>query len=1159
MIPQALHRTQGNPYYIYAPDYRDTSSGVCVMHFLCHALNISGQEAYVVGCTVVNPNLRTPALTDVVRHVHKVRGVSPIAVYPEVISGNPLGSPVVVRYMLNRDGFLNGLEVGGQKSDLYYYYAHDFADGKLLHDMLTLPTIDSTLFAPPVQPIARRGHYLYLHRFDAQQVDYSLLPADVQVLSLSNPRTLPELAVLFQSAQTLYTYEISATCTMALMCGCPVIYLRGGHVHELPFTEHIGDAGAAMLDEPGGIERARHSVGLARQRLLRMEDEFWPQLKAFIGHTQRVAAEHSATSQTPSVRDWLLHRQLTPVQRALVDVQRNALTGQTRLSVVVSDNSGEYRALSDTLESLALWSTSSPLQLRVYVVSRQPLPSLLASNVQWIDGEPEVGLLNQIAEHDDGQWLLLMESGEELLPSGCVMLDLELPGAQGCRMLYADEIYRTQGGASPVLRPDMNLDYLLSIPAIMARHWIIRRELLLQVGGFDRQLPNALELGVILRLIEAHGLDGIGHLDEPLVICDAADMSANPDEVAQIRRHLVARDYPQAQVLETPPRHYHIDYSHSGQPTVSILIAVRDQLDLVRRCVDSLLSKTRYSAFELILLDSASQSPALQEWLEQLVVAGQGLIKVIRDEAALNFSALYNLGARHAQGDFLLLLNNDCVAFDEQWLEHLLNHAMRPEVGVVAPKLLDIEGKLAHAGYVLGLNGSAASPGVGLENSEAGYLQYLLVDRDVSAVSGACLMIRRELFESLGGMDESAFALRFNDLDLCLRASAQGLLNVWNARALVACERVDGWTGELRKPDLRVRLRQDEDNLHARWHDSLIRDPAYNKNLSLRGAGHELPALHALTWRPLSWRPLPVVLVHPDSERPQRCIDTFEQLLEHGQVDGCSIPVLLSGPELGRLNPDVVVFAHVADSARIATVGTDYARHSAFKVLEVEELPQDERAWQLLHDALAVVDRVVVATERLAHDLAHMHADVRVRATRLMPPWQKPLIARPSPEKLRIGCPVQLETLAMVEPILRACAGRAHWVLWGDVPAHLAPLVEEVHPQDITSQPELLHSLALDLALIPMPPGVSPPPELALRLAASGVAIISNDDQAQVRDWPMTFVVNRSEHWIEAVDAYLQAPQNARAAGLRLRQVVEGTGFFDAVHREVCLRSWMQS
>ncbi len=620
-----LHAKPRHPYYICAPDYRETSSGVCVLHYLCHALNLAGHEAYLAQC-VTHPALRTPILTDELRRRHIASGQVPIAVYPEVMQGNPIGAPIVVRYILNREGFLTGRAIDASDTDLLFYYTQDFAGDANSHNLLLLPIIDSHLFSPPQFPTLRSGSYLYLHRIDRSLVDYSLMPEDVQILSLDQPKTLQQLADIFRSASVLYSYEVSATCTSAMLCGCPVIYMPGGHVTSQPFIEQFGHAGSALYDEEGGLERARTSILQARMRWLDIEKAFWPQLDAFIGTTQRAAEQRLVERQLPSIRDWLINRQLTTHQQALVDKKRHTLIGQTCLSVVVSDNSGEYRALSDTLESLALWSTSSPLQLRVYVVSRQPLPSLLASNVQWIDGEPEVGLLNQIAEHDDGQWLLLMESGEELLPSGCVMLDLELPGAQGCRMLYADEIYRTQGGASPVLRPDMNLDYLLSIPAIMARHWIIRRDLLLQVGGFDRQLPNALELGVILRLIEAHGLDGIGHLDEPLVICDAADMSANPDEVAQIRRHLVARDYPQAQVLETPPRHYHIDYSHSGQPTVSILIAVRDQLDLVRRCVDSLLSKTRYSAFELILLDSASQSPALREWLEQLVVAGQGLI-----------------------------------------------------------------------------------------------------------------------------------------------------------------------------------------------------------------------------------------------------------------------------------------------------------------------------------------------------------------------------------------------------------------------------------------------------------------------------------------------------------------------------------------------------
>lgn len=1158
MKTSSLHGKTNNPYYLYAPDYRDTSSGVCVMHYLCHALNISGQEAYVIGCKVTNPKLRTPVLTDAVIQLHKTMGAAPIAVYPEVLSGNPLNCPVVVRYMLNRDGFINGLHVAAQESDLFFYYAHDFGEGKRRKDMLTLPMIDSSLFAPRPEPVVRSGNYLYLHRFDADQVDYGLLPPDIQVLSLSNPRTLPQLAELFQTAEALYSYEISATCTMALLCGCPVVYLSGGHVKTLPFTEHIGDAGTTMLEEPGGLERARQSVGLARQRLLHMEDEFWPQLEHFIQRTQRSAADYLDANRHPSVRDWLLNRMLTPVQQRLAEERRVALRNQTSLAIVVTDHQGDAQALSFTLESLLLWSANSPLGLRTYVVSQQPPQTSLPSNVHWLNSTPGTAILNQIIQQDDSDWLLLLAAGDEILPSGSLMVDLELPGAQACRMLYCDEYYRAASGSSPIFRPDMNLDYLLSLPVIMGRHWLLRRELVLAAGGFDSQFPGAVELDMILRLIEAQGLDGIGHLDEPLVICDSPDMASNPDELAVIERHLSARGYTQAQVREEPTRHYQIDYGHQQQPSVSIVIPVQDQLELVQRCVESVLSKTSYAFFELLLVDHASSNPALLEWLEQLVIAGEGTIKVLRDDRPLNLSAMYNLAAAQAVGDFLVLLDNDTVIFQEDWLQRLLNHAQRPEVGVVGAKQLDINGNIAHAGWVLGLAGTAASPAAGLANSDSGYLQCLRVDRDVSAISRACLMIRRELYLGLGGLDEGAFALRHADIDLCLRVSAEGLLNVWAAHALVANEQGKGWGNVMRAPAQQQRVQQDEQNLYSKWLDALTRDPAYNKNLSLRGRGHELPALHGLTWRPLNWRPLPVVLVHPDRENPERCTAAFQQLLEHARIDGYLSNALLTPVELNRLQPDAIIFQHVADPLRIQAMAQHYRLSQAFKVLEVVDLPVGQRAWELLHDAIACVDRVVVASAELAAALDGLHGDIRVRESRLTMEWQ----ALPTPvtanAKPRIGCHLSLETLHIIDPLLRARANQADWILWGEVPPHLAALATEVYCRDLGSAPDVLSGLGLNIALHPTSTVGNTGDGLApVRYAACGYAVISNDHQVRFEEWPMTKVDDTPGQWLTALDDCLASIESAAVKGQRLREQAESSSFMDADYRETCLASWL--
>lgn len=1157
MKMSSLHGKTSNPYYLYAPDYRDTSSGVCVMHYLCHALNISGQEAYVIGCKVTNPNLRTPVLTDAVIQLHKTTGAAPIAVYPEVLSGNPLNCPVVVRYMLNRDGFISGLQLAAQESDLFFYYAHDFGEGKRQKDMLTLPMIDSRLFAPRPEPVVRRGNYLYLHRFDANQVDYNLLPPDIQVLSLNNPRTLPQLAELFQTAEALYSYEISATCTMAMLCGCPVVYLSGGHVKTLPFTEHIGDAGSAMFEEPGGLERARQSVGLARQRILHMEDEFWPQLAHFIERTQRSAADHVDANRHPGVRDWLLNRMLTPVQQALTDERRMALRNQTRLSIVVNDHEGDAQALAFTLESLRLWESNSPLGLRTYVVSQQPPQANLPNNVHWLNATPGAAILNQVTHQDDGDWLLLLAAGDEILPSGSLMVDLELPGANACRMLYCDEYYRATQGSSPIFRPDMNLDYLLSLPVIMGRHWLLRRELVLAAGGFDQQCQGALELDMILRLIEADGLDGIGHLDEPLVICNSPDMASNPDELATIERHLSVRGYTHVQVREEPARHYQIDYGHQQQPSVSIVIPVHNQLELIQRCVESVLAKTSYTFFELLLVDHASSDPALLEWLEQLVVAGEGMIKVLRDDRPLNLSALYNQAAAQAVGDFLVLLDNDTVIFQEDWLQRLLNHAQRPEVGVVGAKQLDINGSIAHAGWVLGLNGTAASPAVGLPNSEAGYLQCLRVDRDVSAISGACLMIRRELYLGLGGLDEEAFALRHADIDLCLRVSAEGLLNVWTAHALVANEHGKGWGTVMRAPAQQQRARQDEQNLYSKWLDALTRDPAYNKNLSLRGRGHELPALHGLTWRPLNWRPLPVVLVHPDRENAERCTAPFQQLLEHAQVDGYSSNAMLTPVELNRLQPDVIIFQHIADPLRIQAMAQHYQLSQAFKVLEVVGLPVGDRAWGLLHETLACVDRVVVASAELAASLDGLHGDIRVRESRLGTNWQALPTAATANTKPRIGCQLSVETLPIIDPLLRARADQADWVLWGEVPAHLAALTTEVYCRDLGSTPEVLSGLGLNIALHPVSMAGNTGDCLApMRYAACGYAVISNDRQARFAEWPMMLVDDTPAQWLKVLDNCLASADSVCMHGQQLRSKAEASGFIDAEYRETCLAAW---
>ncbi|MGX9556198.1 glycosyltransferase family 2 protein [Pseudomonas sp. CFBP 5750] len=1166
MTTPSLHGKPRHPYYIGAPNYRETSSGVCVLHYLCHVLNLSGYEAYLTPCQV-NPKLRTPILTDEVRRQHRSLGLAPIAVYSEVMDGNPLDAPIVARYILNREGFLTGRAIKAQKSDLFFYYTQDFGGDSDNSNLLLLPVIDSELFSPPTEPVQRSGSYLYLHRIDRSKVDYSMLPDDIEVLSMDNPKTLAELAQIFRTASTLYSYEISATCTEAMLCGCPVIYMPGGHVKTQPFIEQFGDAGSALYDEPGGLERARATVMQARRRWLDLEKAFWPQLERFIDITQQAAIQHAIDVRVPSIKDWLRNRVLTPIQQQLVDQRRQQLSGQTSLTLLILDPLGDFNALSDTVESLALWRSRSSISMRMVVLSPAPSPANLPGSLHWLTcAQPGAVELNEVLRADDSDWIMLLTAGDEVLPAGTLMLDLELPGANGCRMIYCDGMYRSDHGPQAVFRPSINLDYLLSLPLTMANHWLIRRELALEVGGYDPQVPAALELDLILRLIEAGSMNGIAHLNEPLVASNTPTLADNPDELYALQRHLDNRGYTNARVLQEPPRHYHIKYGHDQQPLVSILIPTRDRLPLLQRCVESLLSKTRYPYFEIILIDNGSETEEALIWLSEMESIGGGKVRVIRFPYPFNFSAMNNLAASQARGEYLVLLNNDTEIIHEDWLEELLNHALRPEVGIVGAKLITPAGTVQHAGLITGLRGPAGSPFTGQAANGGGYMQRLVVDQNTSAVSAACLMIRTAIYLEAGGMDDALFQVTCNDLDLCLKVANLGYLNVWTPHAVLVHEGEGTWSSVGKDPLNQQRFALEQEQALSKWLGVLANDPAYNSNLSLRGVGFELEAINELSWRPLSWRPLPVVLVHPAKSAKAarlRIVEPFTALRDSGKIEGCISNSLLPATTLARYNPDVIVFQHQADPLRLEQMQSISTLSSAFKVLELDTLTPEVPGWMTsLQQAASLVDCIVVATPAMAHACAGLHQDIRVLETRLDNRWRNLSIVRQTFGIPRIGCAID-SAQPFVQPLIlelmQALAGQVEWVLWGDVPAYLQALACEIY-DDVHDNPDVMASLNLDIVLAPQGFGKNDQGASLLhhlQYGACGYSVIGSDTADYLGDLAITRVAGSRGQWLEAINEHLADRHASRQQAEGLREQVLANWVFDDTYAAHWVQGWL--
>ncbi|WP_095122721.1 TIGR00180 family glycosyltransferase [Pseudomonas sp. Irchel s3f10] len=534
---------------------------------------------------------------------------------------------------------------------------------------------------------------------------------------------------------------------------------------------------------------------------------------------------------------WLAAR--TPAIEQLESIGQHLATegGGPQFGIFLLDLDNDIDKLQVSLDSL-LEGHCKAFRIVVFTTGEAPAATTAQNTLHFVRVTQSnfVDKLNQSAQQSPSDWLLLGEAGDQFTASGLLRASLELMSAEGVRAVATDEIQRKDNGALvDVFRPGFNLDLLQSVPALMARHWLIRREVLLDAGGYQADFSKALEFDLLLRIIEQGGLDGLAHLDEPLLITQAAELEENVHERQALLRHLGNRGY-KAKVTSTAPGTWQIDYRHTEQPLVSIIVPVIDDLPVLRRCLEGVLLRTRYSRYEVLLAANANQSAAVNDWLGTLRHAK---VNVLRADQPLSEVALYNAASEQAQGEYLVLLAADSEIVNPNWIDSLLNHAQRPEVGIVGAKLVDRDGNIAQAGLILGLNDGVGSAFIGDKHAAAGYMHRLAVEQNYSAVSKVCLMVRKELFNVLGGLDEVTFVEGYADVDLCLKAGQAGYLTVWTPLVQVL------HTGELpQAPQALAALRE-------KWSDVFAQDPAYNANLALSGKGFTLGENASINWAQL--------------------------------------------------------------------------------------------------------------------------------------------------------------------------------------------------------------------------------------------------------------------------------------------------------------------
>jgi GT2 family glycosyltransferase len=439
------------------------------------------------------------------------------------------------------------------------------------------------------------------------------------------------------------------------------------------------------------------------------------------------------------------------------------------------------------------------------------------------------GASSQALSMATGEFIGLLDHDDELTPDALWEVTSRLNQNPELDLVYSDEDKLTADGirVEPFFKPDWSPDLLLSMNYI-THFAVFRMSLLEAIGGFRPGYEGAQDYDVLLRVTEK--TNRIAHVPKILYhwrmgdTSSASSASAKPFASESGRRAvedaLKRRGYEASAEILAPGR-YRARYKIPESPLVSIIIPTRDQVRLLQQCVTSIEGKTSYHPYEIVVIDNNSIDPETVHLLDAL----SDKHRVLRYPGPFNFSAINNFGATQAKGEHLLFLNDDTQVIDGEWLAALVEQAQRPEVGVAGAKLLYPDNSIQHAGVTLGICGGAGHAFRKLPNNRTAYFGLADLTRNCSAVTAACMIIRRKVFDEVGGFDEELKVV-YNDVDLCLRIRKQGYLILYTPFA-VLYHFESATRGRLRPT-------REEELFCRRWSETIrLGDPYYNPSLTL--------------------------------------------------------------------------------------------------------------------------------------------------------------------------------------------------------------------------------------------------------------------------------------------------------------------------------------
>lgn len=465
------------------------------------------------------------------------------------------------------------------------------------------------------------------------------------------------------------------------------------------------------------------------------------------------------------------------------------------------------------------------------------------SRIQWKKLEKNLGIAentNAAFAMASGDFVGLLDHDDLLAPNALYEIAAALEKEPDIDVLYTDED-KVRGDSlehfQPHLKPDFNLDLLRSNNYI-CHFFVAKRTLVKQVGGFLAAFDGAQDHDFIFRCVEQ--AEHIHHIPEILYHWRTHQSSTadNPDSkryAFEAGRRAVEANLERCglkgQVSHTKDYgFYRVTYPVQGRPFVSIIIPNKDAKEDLEKCVNSILTKSTYENYEILIVENNSAGSEIFAYYKQL--SQNPKIRLLRWKHPFNYSAINNYAASKAKGEYFLFLNNDTEVITPGWIEELLGFCQRKDTGIVGAKLYYGNNTIQHAGTVIGIGGIAGHMFVDMDRERSGYMHKASIIQDLSAVTAACMMVKRKVFEQVHGFEEE-LAVAFNDVDFCLRVRELGYLVVYNPYVELYHYESKSRGTEDSKEKVR-RFQSEIEFMRCRWEVLLKKgDPYYNKNLSL--------------------------------------------------------------------------------------------------------------------------------------------------------------------------------------------------------------------------------------------------------------------------------------------------------------------------------------